>query len=199
VKPLVVLISIFLVAFFSLIYAFAQPAKSELPPSMRRTTEPEETEREHKLTKDTNEPAPDVNSVVDANDPNAVKAAYQMFAGLEEALEHLNGIAEKETREWMRGKSEDRTNLAKAVEEQIVGELTFIRKLAVEEKAAKTTAAIDGLLMMRKERFDATMGKIEELRKREEKREKDRDRNDTERRRERDRTPRRRENLDRRT
>lgn len=183
-RPLVVFISIFMVAFFSLIYAFAQPSKSEFPPDMRRDIETSQTRPERKSTKDTNEPAPDVNSVVDSNDPNAVKAAYQMFAGLEEALERLNEVAEKEIREWQ-SKSESRTNLAKAVQEQIVRELTFIRKLAVEEKAAKTTAAIDGLLMMRKERFDETLERMEEIRKREERRERDRDRDDTERRRER--------------
>lgn len=182
-KRLVVLISIFLVVFFSLIYAFAQPSEPEFPPDMRRDIETPQARPERKSTKDTNEPAPDVNSVVDANDPNAVKAAYQMFAGLEGRLESLNETAEKETREWMRGRAEDRTNLAKAVEDQITKELTFIRKLAVEEKAAKTTAAIDGLLMMRKERFNTTLKNMEELKKREERR--DRDRDDTERRRER--------------
>ena len=194
-RPLVILISIFLVAFFSYICAFAQPAKPQMPPAMKKIIENTPPASEHKSTNDTNEPAPDVNAVVDTNDPNAVKASYRKFRGLEAALENLNERADKETREW-RNKTEDKIALAKAVQEQIVRELTFIRELAVEEKAAKTTAAIDGLLMMRKERFNATLKNIEELKKREESKGKDRNKDEAERRRER--TPRRRETTDRR-
>ena len=193
-KPLVVLISILLVASFSIIYAFAQPPKSEPPPHMRRDTEILQRRPERQPTKDTDEAAPDANSVVDPNDPNAAKAPYQMFEGLERILVHLNEVAERETREWTRGKTEDRTNLARVVQEQIVKELNFIRDLAVVEGAEKTTAAIDGLMMMRQERFDGIMERFEEirrrLRQREERREgRDRDRGD----RRRERTPRRRE------
>lgn len=193
-KPLVVLISILLVASFSIIYAFAQPSKSELPPHMRRDTETSQRRPERKSTEDTNEVAPEANSVVDPNDPNAAKAPYQMFKGLEMVLVELNEAGEKETREWTRGKAEDRTNLASFVHEQIVKELNFIRELAVEEGAVKTTAAIDGLLMMRQERFDRIIERLEEMRRRlrtREERREGRDRDRGERRRER--TPRRRE------
>ncbi len=166
-----------------------------MPPDMKRIIESMPPASAHKSTKDTNEPATDVNAVIDTNDPNAVRASYQRFRGLEIALDRLNErAAEKETHEWQT-KTEDKTALAEAVQEQIVKELTFIRKVAVEEKAAKTTAAIDGLLMMRKERFNATLKNMEELKKREEKREKDR-RDEAGRRRER--TPKRRETPDRR-
>ena len=190
-KPLVVLISILLVASFGIIYAFAQPSKSELPAHMRRDTETLQRKPERQPTKDTDEAAPDANSVVDPNDPNAGKAPYQMFEGLERILVHLNEVADKETREWTRAKAEDRTNLAKAVQEQIVKELNFIRELAVEEGAVKTTAAIDGLMMMRQERFDGIMERLEDIRRRLRQRDERREGRDRDRERRRERTPRR--------
>jgi hypothetical protein len=189
VKPFVVLISILLVAFFSIIYAFAQ----ELPAHMRRDTETSQRRRERKANRDTEEAAPDANSVVDPNDPNAAKAPYQMFEGLEGELELLNLRAEKEVREWSRSKSDDRTSLAKSVNEQIVREFNFIRELAVEEGAVKTTAAIDGLMMMRQERFDRSVKDLEDIKKRIKEREERREGRDRDRERRRERMPRRRE------
>ncbi|UCE99846.1 MAG: hypothetical protein JSV82_01930 [Planctomycetota bacterium] len=194
-KPLVVLISILLVTSFGIIYAFAQPARSELPPHMRRTAETPQRKPERKSTNDKKKAVPDANSatVVDSNDPNAAKAPYQMFEGLEKTLEYLNEVADKETREWTRAKTEDRTTLAKTVQTQIVKEFNVIRELAVEEGAVKTTAAIDGLLMMRQERFDRTIEKLEDIRKRLREREEKRESHDRERRRERIPKPKRRD------
>ena len=47
--------------------------------------------------------------------------------------------------------------------DQIQLEITSIRDVAVEEKAKKTTAAIDGLLLARKMRFDAFLLKMEDI------------------------------------
>jgi hypothetical protein len=49
--------------------------------------------------------------------------------------------------------------LAKANHERILEELMFIRKLTVEEKAAKTTAAIDGIMLNRQQQFEQLMEK----------------------------------------
>jgi len=48
---------------------------------------------------------------------------------------------------------DNRTSLANAVQEQVMAELTPIRTIAVGEGAKKTTAAIDGVLLSRKERL----------------------------------------------
>ena len=44
--------------------------------------------------------------------------------------------------------------LAKAVYKQVAAELNFARKIAIEEKASKTTVVIDALLVTRNERLD---------------------------------------------
>ena len=118
-----------------------------------------------------------------AADPNEViRANVRTFEGLETALESVSQKSQEEVREWTHGAVEDRLNLAKAVQEQIVAELDFIRKFAVEEGATKTTAAIDGLLMSRQERFEEIIRNMEEERRRthlaerEERRGRDRDR-----------------------
>lgn len=190
-KPVVVLISILLVASFSLIYSFAQ----ELPEHMRRDTEIPQRRSERKPNKDTEESAPDANSI---GDPNAAKAPYQMFEGLEDDLIILNQQAEKEIHEWVRSKSDDRTNLARSVNEQIVREFNFIRELAVEEGAEKTAAAIDGIITMRQERFDRFIADLEEIKKRIKEREGRREGRDRDRDRDRDRGERRRDRIPRR-
>jgi len=56
--------------------------------------------------------------------------------------------------------------LAKAVYEQVAEELNFAKKIAIEEKAAKTTVVIDGLLVTRDERLDKlSKTMVEEKRK----------------------------------
>ena len=63
---------------------------------------------------------------------------------------------------WLQATPDKKLDLAKAVHPQIQAEMTSIRAIADEEKAKKTTAAIDGLLLARKERFDKLLLTIEE-------------------------------------
>jgi hypothetical protein len=44
--------------------------------------------------------------------------------------------------------------LAKAVYQQVEEELNFAKKIAIEEKASKTTVVIDALIVTRNERLD---------------------------------------------
>lgn len=115
------------------------------------------------------EDANEASLITDSNtaaDPNAVRTDIRAFEGLEEALESVSQKSQQEVREWTQRAAENRLNLAKAVQEQVVAELGFIRKLAVEEEAIKTTAAIDALLARRQERFEKITTRIEEGRKR---------------------------------
>ena len=68
-----------------------------------------------------------------------------------------------ESREWTRPKK-DSTNLdlAVAVNDQVIEEFKFIRELAAEEGAAMTVAAIDGLMLERRERFEDVSKKLEQ-------------------------------------
>lgn len=88
------------------------------------------------------------------NDPNKVKAALKAFEGLGQELKNIERMGVREMRGWTRSQAVTSSILAKAVYKQVEDELKFTRKFAVEEKAAKTTVAIDGLLVSRKERLD---------------------------------------------
>ncbi len=80
--------------------------------------------------------------------------------------EQLDPQTEEQKRLWMQTTTDNKSELAKAIHPQIQAEIGYIRTIAVEEKAKKTTAAIDGLLLARKERFDKLVINIgEEIRK----------------------------------
>lgn len=87
-------------------------------------------------------------------DPNEIKARIKTFAGLEKSIKDVNDKSQSETRQWEQTRYDNRTYLARAVETQFGDEMALIRKTAVEEKAKKTTEAIDALLTARKKRSD---------------------------------------------
>jgi len=86
-------------------------------------------------------------------DPNEIKARIKTFEGLEKALEEVTKKSESEMRQWRQKRYDNRTTLIRTVQKQFEDEIGFVRKVAVEEKAKKTTEAIDGLLSRRKERI----------------------------------------------
>jgi len=86
-------------------------------------------------------------------DPNKIKARIKTFEGLEKALEEVTKKSQSEMRQWQQKRYDNRTLLVRTVQKQFEGEIGFVRKVAVEEKAEKTTEVIDSLLSRRKERF----------------------------------------------
>ena len=99
------------------------------------------------------------------NDPNEVKARLKTFEGLEKELKTIDRMGIREMRGWTSSQAETSPILAKAAYQQVEAELNFTRKLAVEEAAAKTTVAIDGLLVTRQERLDRLTKKVIEEKK----------------------------------
>jgi len=86
-------------------------------------------------------------------DPNEIKARVKTFAGLEKVLEEVANKSQNEMRQWPQRRYDNRTMLVRAVQKQFEDEIGFIRKVAVEEKARKTTEAIDSVLTTRQERI----------------------------------------------
>ncbi len=86
-------------------------------------------------------------------DPNEIKARIKTFEGLEKALAEVASKSQSEMRQWQQNRYDNRTLLIRTVEKQFEDEIGFVRKVAVEEKAKKTTAAIDSLLSKRQERL----------------------------------------------
>lgn len=93
--------------------------------------------------------------------PNEVKETKELTP-MEKALNRVNQQSQREMREWMRGTTEKRINLTKAVQRQAAVEFNFIREIAAKEGAVKTTEAIDLLLASRKERFAKLVKQMEE-------------------------------------
>jgi len=83
-------------------------------------------------------------------------------ANSDRPVEQLDQQTQEQMRLWLQTTLDNKLELAKAIHPQIQAEISFIRPIAVEEKAKKTTAAIDGLLLARKERFDQLFIKMEE-------------------------------------
>ena len=190
-KALVISMSILLVAFFSFTPAFGQPPEDRSPqPQLKEQKEEPVKEPEPKKTADANtvtdaNVVADANTVADANaiaDPNAVRAKIEKFEGLAEALKQIDEGSRNEISEWTRGRLDGRLDLVLAMKKQITAEFKFLRELAIKEGAVKTTAAIDGILLDRQERFKDVIEKLEKeteryrrLTEREEKRNKERE------------------------
>ena len=76
--------------------------------------------------------------------------------------EQVDQQTEAEIRLWSQASTERKVELLDKVHEQIMVEMDSIRYIADEEKAKKTTAAIDGIMLARLERYDQTVLKMEE-------------------------------------
>ena len=86
-------------------------------------------------------------------DPNEIKARIKTFEGLQKALEEVANKSQNEMRQWQQKRYDNRTLLIRTVQRQFEDEIGVIRKVAVEEKAKKTTETIDSTLSGRQERL----------------------------------------------
>ena len=86
-------------------------------------------------------------------DPNEIRTRVKSFDGLEKAIQDVGAGSAGEQRYWEQTRYDNRTLLARAVHKQVAEELALVRKVAVEEKATKTTEAVDTLVAKRKARY----------------------------------------------
>ncbi len=86
-------------------------------------------------------------------DPDEIKARIKTFEGLEEALQQISSKSRLEKGAWLQSKYDNRTSLARAIEEQVKQEMSLVRKIAVEEKAEQTIKMIDDVLSRRDEMY----------------------------------------------
>lgn len=156
-KRLVILITILLVVSLTFTNSVAAARDEQSDRSEKSRPHKGSPKQIQKTTPDANSPAK----------PNAVKtAAEEIPEELAEAMRRIESEGRAETRERMRGEPEDRINLAKTVQKQIITELNFLRQFAVEEGAVKTTKAIDLLLANRQQRFERILERMEEQKQR---------------------------------
>lgn len=172
-RTLIISMLIFLTAFVGLISASAQSAEEN--PSEEQHNETAtvgEAAEPNAVSAEIKESA-DVNT---ANDPNAILARVEQFEGLEDELRHIDMESREEIRQWTQ-RTDDKMDLVMSVQQQITTELTFLRQLAAEEGAVKTTAAIDKIMLDRRQRYKDVIEKFERERerlRREEERERER-------------------------
>lgn len=98
-------------------------------------------------------------------DPNEIRKNLAKFTALEAPLKVIDANSESEQRAWVVRRSDNRTLLIRAVQKQFDDEMKLIKRLAVEEKAGKTTKAIDSLVAARKIRYDQIGQQLREQRR----------------------------------
>ena len=85
-----------------------------------------------------------------------------------EEQEQMDPNTQAEIDLWLDSTTENREELVNSIKQLVMREIVAIRTIAEEEKANKTIAAIDGLLLNRMHRFDELAVKIEEERQKQE-------------------------------
>jgi hypothetical protein len=78
--------------------------------------------------------------------PNEIRARIRTFVGLENELNEVAGKSQIELRQWQQIRIDNRTSLLRSVQRQYEGELGLIKKVAVAEKAQRTTERVDNIL-----------------------------------------------------
>jgi len=94
--------------------------------------------------------APEVDLLAD---PDEITARIKTFDGLEQAVVGLAKKSATEMKYWAATRFDNRTSVARAVQKQVEEELALVKKIAVEEKASKTTEAIDALVKQKQDRY----------------------------------------------
>ncbi len=157
-KRLVISMSIFMLVSFglaSLLFgaedANSQPAEKATQPVEVKVKPAKETA---KVT---------FTSDVNVTDPNEIRR--RQFGGLEDALARVDEQSQEEIRQWMEGEIARKQDLMKAVHERSSAEFNLIRKVAAEEGAVKTTAAIDQVIKDREERYNRLINRLDEVKK----------------------------------
>jgi hypothetical protein len=110
-------------------------------------------------------PAPVAHTADVEIDPNAIREQLAQFEGLVVALQAVDANSAAEQRAWVQRRTDNRTVLVRSTERQFDEELAFIKKVATEEKAAKTVEAIDLLSGARKQRTEAISDALREERR----------------------------------
>lgn len=106
-------------------------------------------------------------------DPNVVYAAIRAYPGLDQELRQVGRGSRTEVAEWRRLQEnlasatavDNRSRMTREVQKQVALELGLLRKIAAEEGAKKTVAAIDGVLLYRQFRLDNLNKQLQEDRR----------------------------------
>ena len=98
-------------------------------------------------------------------EPDAIREQVKAFDGLAQAIKVVDDKNDVELRGWIQRRTDNRTALVRLAEKQFADELVFLKKVATEEKAAKTIPAIDELAAKRKLRTTTIADALREERR----------------------------------
>jgi hypothetical protein len=98
-------------------------------------------------------------------DANAIREELKKYPALEAPLKVLDANSLNEQRAWITRRSDNRSLLVRAVQKQFEDEMVVVKRTAGEEKAAKTTKAIDDLVSARKKRYERIGEQLREQRR----------------------------------
>ena len=97
--------------------------------------------------------------------PDAIREQVKAFEGLAQAIKVVDDKNDVELKGWIQRRSDNRVSLVRLAEKQLGDELVFLKKIATDEKAAKTVPAIDQLAAKRKLRNVAILDALREERR----------------------------------
>jgi hypothetical protein len=98
-------------------------------------------------------------------DPNVIRADLAKFPQLDAPLKIVDANSESEQRGWVLRRTDNRAMLIRSVQKQFENEMALVKRVATEEKAAKTTKAVDDLVAARKERYEQIGTELREQRR----------------------------------
>jgi hypothetical protein len=82
-------------------------------------------------------------------------------SGYGRITQDANDVEEAHIQQWLDTSPDDKMDLLRVVHDQVRAQFVAVRKVALEEEAKKTTAAIEGVLLNRQERFTRLTERME--------------------------------------
>ncbi len=98
-------------------------------------------------------------------DPNEIRARVAAFPELGDAIAALDTASAAEQRNWRQRRTDNRNMLIRSAEKQFEDEMTLVKRIGQTEKAAKTIAEIDALVVKRKARCELIYQELREERR----------------------------------
>ncbi len=98
-------------------------------------------------------------------DPNVIRKQLEEATSLQAPLKVIDANSESEQRTWIARRADNRTAMLRAVQKQFEEEMAFVRRVATEEKAEKTTKAVNDLVAARKNRYKLISDELRDQRR----------------------------------
>ena len=106
------------------------------------------------------------NALMAVSDPNGIYKRIEEY-NLKQAKEELDRSGKEEQRAWLTKATSQRTRLVRAVQKQILAEISFIKGIAKDEHANQTMVDANGIILVWERRLDFISERLREMRRQE--------------------------------